>query len=189
MEPVIVERREIDTVVVHGSLAGLVAGVALGLVAIGGSLLTGGSVADPFRFATALVIGAEALSPEFSIPVALVTGAAIHLAVSAVIGVLFVGLLSLCYQLSARAWLLVAYGAIFAFTVWEVSYLAAIPVLFGQLEGQLDLGTQLFNLVAYVGVHGPALGTYVAIVRPGVVDDWRRVGPPAGRWPAGGHRR
>lgn len=186
MEPVIVERREIDTIVVHGSLAGLVAGVALGLVAVGGSVLAGGSIADPFRFATALAVGAEALEPDFSASVAFLAGAAIHLAISAILGVAFVGALALAFQLSARPWLLIVYGALFAFTVWEISFLAVVPALFGWLEGHLDLGTQLRNLAAYVVIHGPALGAYVAIVRPGVVDDWRQVGAPAGTWTPGG---
>lgn len=180
--PVTVERREIDTIVVHGLLAGLVAGVVLGLVTIAGSLMAGGSIADPFRFATALAVGVEALHPDFSAAAAIFAGAAIHLALSAVLGVLFVGALAIGFQLSARPWLLIVYGALFAFTVWEVSFLAAVPLLFPFLEGQLDLGAQLANLAAYVAVHGPVLGAYVALVRPGVVGDWRAVGAPAGTW-------
>ncbi len=172
-EAVIVERREIDTVLVHGTAAGVVAGLVLGVTTVVGTLLAGGSVADPFRFATALVVGIEALSPDFPVGAALLLGVAIHLSVSAALGVAFVGLLALTYQLSARPWLLAAYGSAFAFAVWEVSFLAAIPSFFPSLSGHLDLGTQLWNLVAYVGLHGPTLGIYVALVRPGVVGDWR----------------
>lgn len=183
--PVVVERRDIDTVIVHGTLAGLLAGLVLGLATIGATLLFRGSVADPFRFATALVVGVEALDPGFPVGAAVLLGAAIHLCVSALLGIAFVGSLALAYQLSARWWLLVIYGSTLAFTVWEVSFLAAIPSLFPHLVGTLDLGVQLWNLVAYVAIHGPALGAYVALVRPGVVDDWRAAGAPAGTWPRG----
>jgi hypothetical protein len=95
--------------------------------------------------------------------------------------VLFLGLLSLTYQLSARPWLLIIYGALFAFGVWEVNFLAAVPTFFPFLAGRLDVATQVWTgIVSYVLVYGPALGLYVAIVRPGVVGDWHAVGAPAG---------
>jgi hypothetical protein len=87
----------------------------------------------------------------------------------------------LTYQLSARAWLLIIYGALFGFGVWEIDFLAAVPALFPFLAGRLDLPTQVWNgIISYVLIYGPLLGLYVARVRPGVVGDWHAVGPPAG---------
>ena len=178
---VVVERRDIDTVVVHGSLAGLAAGLALGATAVIGSLALGGSASTPFRFASAFVVGPEAFRSDFPLGVAVLLGTVIHFALAALFGVLFVGLLSLIYQLSARPWLLIVYGALFAFGVWEIDFLAAVPTFFPFLTGRLDVATQLWTgIVSYVLIYGPALGLYVAIVRPGVVGDWRAVGPPAG---------
>jgi hypothetical protein len=62
---VIVERRDIDTVVAHGSLAGLAAGLALGATAVIGSLALNGSAGTPFRFASAFVVGPEAFQADF----------------------------------------------------------------------------------------------------------------------------
>jgi hypothetical protein len=178
---VIVERRDIDTVVAHGSLAGLAAGLALGATAVIGSLALNGSAGTPFRFASAFVVGPEAFQADFPLAAAVLLATVIHFALAALFGVLFLGLLSLTYQLSARPWLLVIYGALFAFGVWDVNFLAAVPTFFPFLAGRLDVATQVWTgIVSYVLVYGPALGLYVAIVRPGVVGDWHAVGAPAG---------
>jgi hypothetical protein len=179
-----VERRDIVTVVVHGSLAGLVAGVILGAATVTGSLALSGDAWLPFRFAAAFVVGPGALGDQLSLPAAVLLGAAIHFSLAALFGIVFVGLLALTYQLSARSWLLVVYGAIFAFGVWEVDFMAAVPALFPFLVDRLDLPTQLWaGILSYALVYGPILGAYVAIVRPGVIGDWHAVGAPAGVFP------
>ncbi|HET7026755.1 MAG TPA: hypothetical protein VFI28_03590 [Candidatus Limnocylindrales bacterium] len=176
-----VERRDVVTVVVHGSLAGLVAGLILGTATVVGSLVLSGDASLPFRFAAAFVVGPAALGDQLSMAAAVLLGAAIHFSLAALFGIVFVGLLALTYQLSARWWLLVVYGAIFAFGVWEVDFMAAVPALFPFLVDRLDLPTQLWaGILSYALVYGPILGAYVAIVRPGVIGDWHAVGPPAG---------
>jgi len=178
-----VERRDVDTVVVHGSLSGLAAGLVLGAATVVISTAVSGSPGVPFRFAAAFVVGPDAFNADFPLGAALLLGVAIHFTLSALLGVLFVGLLALTYQLSARSWLLVIYGAAFAFGVWEVNFLAIVPTFFPYLSGQLDLATQVWNgIVSYVVIYGPVLGLYVAIVRPGVIGDWHAVGPPAGTY-------
>lgn len=180
---VIVERRDVDTVVVHGSLAGLAAGLVLGATAVIISTALSESAWMPFRFAAAFVVGPDAFNADFPLGAALLLGVAIHFTLSALLGVLFVGVLALSYQLSARSWLLIIYGAAFAFGVWEVNFLAIVPTFFPYLSGQLDLATQVWNgIVSYVVIYGPVLGLYVAIVRPGVIGDWHAVGPPAGTY-------
>lgn len=178
---VVVERRDIDTVVVHGALAGLAAGSLLGLATVIGTLILSGSAWLPFRFAAAFVVGPDALVHTFPLAAAVPLGLAIHFSLSALFGMLFLGLLSLAFQLSARRWLLVAYGAAFGFGIWEVNFLAAVPALFPYLVDQLDLATQIWvGVASYVLVFGPAMGLYVALVRPGMIGDWRLAGPPAG---------
>jgi len=178
---VIVERRRIEDVVVHGSVAGLVAGLILGATTTVVSLVLNGSAAWPFRFASAFVVGPDALDPSFPVGAAILLGSAIHLALATTFGVLFVGLLALTYQLSARWWLLLLYGSVFGFVVWEVDFLVAVPTFFPYLVPRVDLATQLVNgVLSYVLVYGPVLGAYAVLVRPGVIGDWHAVGPPAG---------
>jgi hypothetical protein len=65
------------------------------------------------------------------------------------------------------------YGILFGVTVWEVDFLALLPVLAPRLTTQLDLPTQLWNgIVSYSLVYGPALAAYGIWVRPGVLDRW-----------------
>ena len=178
---VIVEERDAVSVVVHGTLAGLIAGLALGITTVVGSLLLAGEASRPFRFAAAFVVGPQALDAGFPLGTTLLLGGAIHLSLAAIFGVLFLGLLSLLGQLSARALLLVLYGAVFGFGLWEVSFLVVVPTFFPFLVDQVDLATQLWNgILSYVLIYGPLLGMYVIVVRPAVIDDWRAVGPPAG---------
>lgn len=180
---VIVERRDVDTVVVHGSLAGLAAGLVLGAAAVVSSAILVGSAWMPFRFAAAFVVGPHAFDRDFPLAITVLLGSVIHFTLAALFGVLFVGLLALTYQLSARSWLLIIYGSAFAFGIWEVNFLGAVPSLFPFLSGRLDLATQLWTaIVSYVLIYGPALGLYVALVRPGVIGDWHAVGPPAGTY-------
>jgi len=183
--PVIVEKRDIDIVVVHGALAGLAAGLVLGVATVLGTVILSQSPSLPFRFAASFVTGPVALQSDFPAGPAILLGGVIHFTLAALFGIVFVGLLAIGYQLSARAPLLIVYGAAFAFALWEVNFLAVVPTFFPFLVHQLDLSTQLWiGILAYVVIYGPLLGGYVAVVRPGVVDDWRAAGPPAGTFTA-----
>jgi hypothetical protein len=186
---VMVEKRDIDTVIVHGSLAGLLAGLILGVTTVIASLVLSGSASWPFRFAASFIAGPDALDPAFPLDAALLLGSALHFALAAVFGVVFVGLLALSYQLSARRWLLILYGSVFGFAIWEIDFLVAVPTFFPFLAGRIDFATQLWNgVLSYIFIYGPVLGAYVIVVRPGVIDDWRAVGPPAGTFAAPGRK-
>ena len=164
---VLVEKRDIDTVVVHGSLAGLLAGLVLGTTTVIVSLILTGSASWPFRFAASIVAGPDAVDPAFPLGAALLLGSAIHFMLAAGFGVL--------------------YGSIFGFVTWEIDFLAVVPTLFPFLVGRIDVATQLWNgVLSYVVIYGPVLAAYVIVIRPGVIDDWRAVGPPAGTFSAPG---
>ncbi len=168
-----VERRDPWELVIHGARAGLLAGLALGLVEIAASTLLRGDPWLPFDFAAGIVVGPEALAPTFSLAASLALGAVLHVLLSIVFGAVFLGGLALTFQLSARPWLMLLYGMLFGVTVWEVNFLAVLPVIAPQLTGRLDLATQLWNgIVSYCLVYGPALAAYVIWVRPGTLDRW-----------------
>ncbi|MND05812.1 hypothetical protein D3C83_268220 [compost metagenome] len=59
--------------------------------------------------------------------------------------------------------------------MWEVNFLAVLPVIAPELAGRLDLATQLWNgIVSYSLVYGPVLAAYAIRVRPGMLDSWWR---------------
>jgi hypothetical protein len=102
-----------------------------------------------------------------------ILGAVLHTLLSVVLGALFLGVLAWTFQLSARPWLMLVHGIVFGVTVWEVNFLAVLPVIAPKLTGRLDLTTQLWNgIVSYSLVYGPVLAAYVISVRPGMVDRW-----------------
>jgi len=160
----------------HGARAGLLAGFALGLVEIVASILLRGDPWLPFDFAAAIVVGPDALTPAFPVAASIALGTVIHVLLSVVFGVMFLAGLTLTFQLSARPGLMLLYGVLFGAIVWEVDFLAVLPVIAPELRGRLDLATQLWNgIVSYCLVYGPALGAYVIWVRPGVLDRWWRI--------------
>jgi hypothetical protein len=171
-----VERREPWELVMHGAGAGLLAGLALGVVEIGASFVLRADPWLPFDFAAAIVVGPDALAPPFPLAASLTLGAVIHVLLSLVFGVLFVAGLALTFQLSARPWLILVFGMLFGVTVWEVNFLAVLPVIAPELTARLDLATQVWNgILSYCLVYGPTLAVYVIRVRPGMLDRWWRV--------------
>jgi len=64
---------------------------------------------------------------------------------------------------------------LFGVTVWEINFLAVLPVIAPELTRRLDLATQLWNgIVSYCLVYGPVLAAYVIRMRPGMLDQWWR---------------
>jgi hypothetical protein len=170
-----VERRDAWEVAIHGSRAGLLAGIALGAVEIVAATVLTGDPWLPFDFAAALIVGPEALVPEFPFAASIALGTVLHVLLSIIFGVAFLGGLALTFQLSARRWLMVLYGMLFGATVWEINFLAILPVIAPELAGRLDLATQLWNgILSYSLVYGPVLALYIIAVRPGVLDQWWR---------------
>lgn len=171
-----IEHRDPWDLVMHGARAGLLAGFALGVVEIGASSVLRGDPSLPFDFAAAILVGPEALAPTFPLGASLTLGMVIHVLLSLGFGMAFVAGLALTFQLTARSWLILVYGMLFGVTVWEVDFLAVLPVIAPELTGQLDLATQMWNgILSYCLVYGPTLAAYVIHVRPGVLDRWWRV--------------
>jgi len=168
-----VERRDPSEVVRHGTFAGLLAGFALGFVEVLVSTALRRDPWLPFDFAVAIVVGPEALAPAFPVAASVALGTVIHILLSVFFGVVFLSALALTFQLSARSWLIVLYGVVFALAVWEVNFLAVLPLVAPTLRGRIDLLTQLWNgIVSYSLVYGPVLAAYVIWVRPGTLDRW-----------------
>ena len=171
-----VESRDSWELARHGTRAGLLAGVALGVVEIAASAILSNDPWWPFDFAAAIIVGPEALARSFPLAAAVALGMVLHVLLSILFGVAFLAGLALTFQLSARPPLIVLYGVLFGVTVWEVNFLAVLPVVAPNLTGRLDVATQLWNgIAAYCVVYGPSLAVYVLRVRPGMLDRWWRV--------------
>ncbi len=109
------------------------------MVEIAVSTMLSDSPRLPFDFAAALIVGPEALVPAFPLAASLALGTVLHVLLSITFGVAFLGGLALTFQLSARPSLIVLYGMLFGVTVWEINFLAVLPVVAPELTGRLDL--------------------------------------------------
>ena len=179
---VMVEKRDIDTVVVHGSLAGLLAGLVLGMTTVIASLVLTGSASWPFRFAASFVAGPDALDPALSLgrrPPArqrdpFRAGRCLRGGVRR----------PACPDLPALGPVVVTDPLRLDLRLRDLGdqlprrRADVLPV--SRRDGStspLSCGTAS-SPTSFI--YGPVLGAYVIVVRPGVIDDWRAVGPPAG---------
>lgn len=159
----------------HGIIAGLVAGVTLLLEEMVATVLLGGNASNPFRLVASVVFGQQALSPDFALWMPLLVGAAAHVLLSVLFGLVFILLVARAYQLSARAPLLLIYGMLYGLALWELNVLTVLHLLFPQVAPLFGLANQIWNgIVAYAIFYGLVLGAYLAFARPGVVADWKR---------------
>jgi hypothetical protein len=171
----LVEVRRPTELLRHGAIAGVVAGITLVVEEMVATVLLGGSAADPFRLVASVAVGPQALSPSFDLWISLALGAAAHLVLSVVFGLIFVLLVAGAYQLAARVPLLLIYGMLYGLGLWELNVLTVLHLLFPQVAPLFGLANQIWNgIVAYAIFYGLVLGAYVAIARPGVVADWKR---------------
>lgn len=169
-----VEEHQWSRLVPDGLLAGLAGGVTLGLVQFVISAAREESAIDPFRRVASLVLGVGALDGDRPVALVLIVGAVLHFVLAALFGLLFVVLLAFTFQLSARRWLLLGYGALYGFLLWEINFLAIVPTLFPGLIDQIGFSGQIWNgIVAYAIVYGPSVALYISFARPGVLADWR----------------
>lgn len=169
-----VEERRWRDVVPHGLRAGLYAGIVLGAAQLLISAVQREGSLTPFRLASALALGPGALRSEAPAALVIGVGGVLHLGLAALFGIVFLALLALTFQLSARAWVLAGYGLLFGFLLWEINFLALLPTLFPDLIPHFSLRNQIWKgIAAYTLIYGPALALYTMSRRPGVLCDWR----------------
>lgn len=172
----LVEVRRPAELLRHGLIAGVVAGITLLAEEIVATILLGGSATDPFRLVASLVLGQQARSPEFAVWIPLLVGAAAHLVLSVLFGLVFVFLVAGAYQLAARVPLLLVYGVLYGLGLWELNVLTVVHLLFPEVAPLVGLANQIWNgIAAYAIFYGLVLGAYVAVARPGVVASWKRL--------------
>lgn len=169
-----VEERRWHLLVLHGLAAGLCAGITLALAQFVITAAQQEGALAPFRLVASLALGTEALRSDASTAIVIAIGSLIHFAAAAFFGVVFVILLALTFQLSARGWILTGYGVLFGFLLWEINFLAILPGLYPELTRRIEFDTQIWKgIVAYTLVYGPTLALYIAARRPGVLADWK----------------
>ncbi len=152
------ERRSSRKVVLQGIAGGVAGGLAFAVVEMLLSLAAGDSAARPFRAIASIVLGPAAVSPDYSLGTALLVGAGFHLLLSAVYGVVFVGLLAAFRQLESVTSVVIAEAVIYAMALWVINFLIIAPALFSQLGA---VSSFWLSFTVAHGFYGLVLGGYL----------------------------
>ncbi|MCI0485850.1 MAG: DUF1440 domain-containing protein [Blastocatellia bacterium] len=152
-----------EAILMHGMLLGIIAGLIFAMAEMMINALLGKSFLDPLRLIGSMGLSTRALDPDYSFVAAGAVGLIIHLILSAIYGVIFVGMIGLTGQLNASSRAMLIYGWLFGLALWIVNFMIIAPAAFRQFT-EVD---QLWNgLVAHTFFFGTVLGALTAVSRP-----------------------
>ena len=157
-------------IVLHGAVAGLIAGVVLALseTAIAVSVLNL-SWDAPLRWVAAIGVGTKALNSSYALENLVLPATLIHFALSALYGILFLWILSAARQLAARTPGVLLSGVLFGLFLWVLNFLLIVPNSF--YFWFADLNQFWVGFLPHALFYGLVLGAYVAVVRPGAAEE------------------
>ncbi len=157
------EQRQAGSLVLHGIIGGIIAGIVFAMFEMAVAMIMGDSFFAPLRMIGSMVLGTEALSPTYPLFTAAMVGLIVHMILSALYGVIFVYLLAYTNQLASSTGLLLLYGSLFGLALWIVNFLIIAPFVWPQftMVDQFWMG-----FVAHTFFFGTVLGGYIAAARP-----------------------
>ncbi len=140
--------------VTAGALIGVVAGAAFAMFEMVAAWAMGDGFWMPLRMIGAIGLGEEALESSYSLAGAASVGALLHLALSAVYGAIFGGLLALVPTLRTNVGVLVLAGSLYGLGLWLVNFYVVAPVAFEWFQD----ANAAVQFVAHVFFFGALLG-------------------------------
>ena len=157
----------------HGAVGGILTGVLFIMfqLLIAAFQTGGDGFFLPVRAMSTLVLGPDAMQPDFPLVRATVTGMAASLALAAIGGMLLGLLVGLIPGLRNSEIGLIGAGALYGLAVWFGIGLGLAPIGWARY---IQLSEPVIQLVAYTLFLGAALGAYLAYVLPRRSDapDW-----------------
>ncbi|MBI4320837.1 MAG: hypothetical protein HY675_20280 [Chloroflexi bacterium] len=161
-----VEQRQAGSLLLHGVIGGVIAGIVFAMFEMVVAMVMGGSFFDPLRMIGSMALGSGALLPTYPLATAAIVGLVMHMMLSAIYGVIFVYLLAYTNQLAGSTSLLLLYGSLVGLGLWIVNFLIIAPFVWPQftMVNQFWMG-----FVAHTFFYGTVIGGYIAAVRPGEV--------------------
>jgi hypothetical protein len=157
--------RDVRGIIVGGGLAGIIAGIAMAIFAMGYAGMMGMGFLAPLRLIAATLYGVEALIGGAGV---LMVGLIIHILVSAMFGIIFAALLS--SRASGRA--AFASGLVYGVVVWAVMRWGVVSWADPTMAVRLPMMAAAFFIEHLV------FGGVLAIT-PGLVRRWSRIRPLA----------
>lgn len=155
----------------YGALGGFIAGIAFSLFEmIMAALLNGASAFwNPLRPIGATVLGKEALSPDYGLVTAAVTGVVVHMVLSVLFGVVFGLAIAFLPGLARSAGMLIVVASLYGLLLWVVNFYVVAPV--AGWNWFPDKSEPLVQFVAHIFFFGTILGLVIQ----------RGVSPSSGR--------
>jgi hypothetical protein len=145
----------------YGATAGFIAGIAFAMFEMIMAVLLDGNSAfwNPLRMIAATVLGKEALSPDYGLVTAAVTGMMVHMMLSVIFGiVLAIGIVVLPNLARSRGALIVA-ASLSGLLLWVVNFYVISPV--AGWNWFPDMTEPLVQFVAHTFLFGTVLGLVI----------------------------
>jgi uncharacterized membrane protein YagU involved in acid resistance len=124
------------------------------------NLFLGKPFLGPLRLISSMVLGKQALTPDYSLGLSLSVGLMTHMIMSMIFGLIFVLLLVAVSQISASTGRLLALGSIYGVALWVVNFLILAPIFFPQFGTVNPFWNGFF---AHTFFFGTVIGAYLAI--------------------------
>jgi uncharacterized membrane protein YagU involved in acid resistance len=142
----------------HGALGGLIAGIAFALfeMIITAILMGGDAFFMPLRMIGAIVLGQQALMPEYDLATAAVVGLVVHMMLSIIFGIVFAVVAALVPALAQSTGALLVSASAYGFLIWLVNfYLIARIAGWNWFPDETNVAVQF---VAHTFLFGTVLG-------------------------------
>jgi hypothetical protein len=145
-----------------GAVFGVVAGVFFALFEMVVAWQMGDGFWMPLRMIGAILIGADALEPTYSLAGAAIAGAVLHMTLSTLYRAVFAGIAAVGGLLSRPV--LVAAATVYGLALWLVNFYVIALFAFEWFQD----ADPLVQFLAHTFVYGSLLGLLLAAVRPAV---------------------
>ncbi|MBI4493405.1 MAG: hypothetical protein HY690_11510 [Chloroflexi bacterium] len=145
----------------HGILGGIIAGIVFAMfeMVVAAAMMGADAFFMPLRMIGAIVLGPQALDPSYSLATAAVVGAATHMMLSAVFGVILGVLVAAIPGMAGSTVRLIALASAFGLLLWLVNFYVIAPV-----AGWVwfpNATNPVVQLVAHTFFFGTVLGIYL----------------------------
>ncbi len=151
-------RAEMGDWIKYGALGGLIAGIVFALfeMIMAAIMMGGDAFFMPLRMIGAMVLGQQALMPEYDLLTAAIVGLIVHMVLSIIFGIVFAVIVALVPTLAQSTGALIVSASAYGFLIWLVNfYLIARIAGWNWFPDETNVAVQF---VAHTFLFGTVLG-------------------------------
>lgn len=121
-------RPDVGAWVRHGAIGGVIAGIVFALFEMLMAALLKGNFFGPLRMISGIVLGKQALMPDYSLATAVIVGIMVHMVLAIVFGVVFALLVAYVPALTQSATVLLVSAGVYGLVLWLVNFYVIAPL-------------------------------------------------------------